>query len=139
MPHTQHDRVLRLVMLNAPKDKVWSEIGGFADIADWHPVFKEAEIVELAGEVHRHLTTIDGDLVIEKLLETGPNFYRYAIVDSGLPVEDYRATLSCVAEKDGCHVYWAADYEPTDPSADDIIIGVYEAGLAALRDRYAKG
>jgi hypothetical protein len=139
MPHSQHDRLQRLVMLNAPREKVWAEIGGFGAIADWHPVIAEAEIVELAGETHRHLTTTDGDLIIEKLLETGPYFYRYTIVDSGLPVEDYRATLSCVAEKDGCHVYWSSDFEPTDPSADDIIAGIYETGLAALRDRFDKG
>ena len=53
-----------------------------------------------------------------------------------LPLYDHRATLSCVAEEGGCHVFWSAVFEPTDPSADDIVTGFYEEGLRALRERY---
>lgn len=139
MPHSQHDRIQRMLMLDAPQEKVWAEIGAFDAIADWHPVVAKAEMVEVDGELHRHLTTADGALIIEKLEESGPNFYRYSIVDAPLPVADYRATLSCVKEKQGCHIFWASDYEPLDPSADDIIAGIYETGLEALRDRFGKG
>ena len=51
-------------------------------------------------------------------------------------MNDHRATLSCVAEEGGCHVFWAAVFEPTDPSADEIVSGFYEEGLRALRERY---
>jgi hypothetical protein len=82
------------------------------------------------------VTLSDGGLLLERLIETGPHHYTYEIVDGPLPLTDHRATLSCVAEEGGCHVFWSAVFEPTDPSTDEIVSGFYEMGLRALRERY---
>jgi len=135
MTEPSRDRIQRWVMLPQPPAKVWAEIGGFGDIAKWHPDVTSAEVFEIEGETHRHVRIGDG-LSLERLIETGPNFYSYETVDGPLPLTNHRATLSCVAEKDGCHVFWSAMFEPTDPSADEIVTAFYEDGLRALRDRF---
>jgi hypothetical protein len=136
MTHPIHDRIQRWVLLAHSPEKVWAEIGGFGDIAAWHPGIEQAEVFDIEGETHRHLTMTGGGLILERLVETGPHHYTYEIVESQLPLYDHRATLSCVAEEGGCHVFWSAVFEPTDPSADDIVTGFYEEGLRALRERY---
>ena len=136
MSRDDHDRLQRMLRLPQRADTVWREIGGFGAIAEWHPWIDRAEVVEIDGLTHRHLTMADGELYLERLLEEGEHWYTYALVEGGLPVDDHRATLSCVPEKQGCHVFWSAYFIPTDAAADDMVIGFYEAGLAALDDRF---
>jgi hypothetical protein len=134
-----HDQVRRMVSLPAAPEAVWSEIGGFAGIADWHPLIGRAELTEIDGETYRHLTTTDGELFLERLIETGPRHVTYEMMDGPLPATDHRATLSVVAEPGGCHVYWSAYFVPTGPDAhmaDEIVGAFYEIGLRALRDRF---
>ncbi len=130
------DRIQLWVSLPRPPEEVWAEIGGFNAIAEWHPEVVAAELVELEGETHRHLRMTDDALSLERLVETGPLHYSYSIVESRLPLADHRATLSCVAEEDGCHVFWAAVFEPADQTVDDIVEGFYRVGLEALRARF---
>lgn len=136
MTHVIRDRIQRWVSLPHPPEKIWAEIGGFSSLADWHPGVASTEVVEIDGLTHRHLTLNEGGLILERLIETGPHHYTYEIIDSHLPLIDHRATLSCVAEAGGCHVFWSAMFEPTDASADEIVSGFYQEGLRALRERY---
>jgi hypothetical protein len=130
------DRIQRWVSLPKPPEMVWAQIGGFGDIADWHPGVDNAEVVEIDGATHRHLKMTDGGLLLERLIETGPHYYTYEMIDGPLPLAYHRATLSSVPEAGGCHVFWSAVFEPTDPSADDIVAAFYEEGLRTLRERY---
>lgn len=130
------DRIQLWVSLPADADTVWAEIGGFKAIADWHPEVVSAELAEIEGETHRHLRMADDSLILERLVETGPRHYTYEIVDSPLPLTGHRATLSCVPEEDGCHVFWSVVFEPTDPAADDIVEGFCRSGLETLRQRF---
>lgn len=136
MTEPSRDRIQLWVKLPRAPGEVWAAIGGFDAIAEWHPEVAEAELVELDGESHRHLRMTDGALSLERLVETGPLHHSYAIIESRLPVSDHRATLSCVAEEDGCHVFWAAVFEPADPAVDEIVEGFYRIGLDALRARF---
>lgn len=130
------DRIQRWVKLPRPVDEVWAVIGDFGSIAGWHPDVTSAEVFEIEGEIHRHLRIGEGGVTLERLIEAGPHHLTYEIIDSPLPVVDFRATLSCVAEDGGCHVFWSAMYEPTDPTADEIVTAFYEEGLRALRERF---
>ena len=138
MTQTVRDRIQRWVSLSRPPDGVWAQIGGFGDIAAWHPDVEKADLAEIEGDIHRHLQIAGAGPTFERLIETGPLYYTYEILDSPLPLSDHRATLSCVAEPGGCHVFWSAMFEPTDPSADDIVTAFYEDGLRALRDRFGE-
>ena len=134
--HPPRDRVERWIDLPAPAAEVWALIGPFGAIADWHPAVADAEIVDLEGETHRHLTLADGEKLLERLVEEGDHLYRYEIVEGPLPVEEYRATLTCFSEGSGCRVFWSSTFESEDPAADALIAGIYEAGLEALQRRF---
>lgn len=136
MTEPSRDRIQLWVSLPRPPEEVWAGIGDFAAIADWHPEVAAAELVELEGETHRHLRLAENTLVLERLRDAGRLHYTYEIVDSPLPLSDHRATLSCVAEPDGCHVFWSAVFEPGDPAVDEIVEGFYRVGLEALRARF---
>lgn len=134
-----HDRVERMVFLRADRDRVWAEIGGFDRIAGWHPLIESVELSEIQGDTYRHLRTTEGETFFERLIETGPHHVTYETVEGPLPAGDCRATLSCVAEADGCHVFWSAFFVPADPAAhvgDEIVAAFYEIGLEALRRRF---
>ncbi len=134
-----HDQVRRMVSLPADRDAVWAAIGGFGRIAEWHPLIERAELTEIEGETYRHLTTADGDLFLERLIEAGPHHLTYEMMDGALPVTDHRATLSCVAEAGGCHVYWSAYFVPDGADAHfagEIVGAFYEIGLRSIADRF---
>ena len=139
MPEPTRDRIQLWVSLPRPPDEVWAEIGGFGAIAEWHPEVRSAEVVEIEGETHRHVRNPDGALSLERLIETGPRYYSYEILDSPLPLSNHRATLSCAPEDGGCRVFWSAVFEPNNPAVDDIVEGYYESGLEALGERYGAG
>ena len=138
MSAEDHDRLQRWVRLSVPPDRVWREIGGFGQVSEWHPWVESTELVEIEGEPHRHLKLVDGELGLDRLLGEGERYYTYSTLDGALPVDDHRATLSCVPEEGGCHVFWSAYFVPTDPAADEMVIGFYEAGLDAIRERFAR-
>jgi hypothetical protein len=134
-----HDQVRRMLSLPADRDAVWTAIGEFGAAAEWHPLIERAELTEIEGETYRHLTTVDGELFLERLIEAGPHHLTYETVDGPLPMADHRATLSVVTEPGGCHVYWSAFFVPTGPDAhlaDEIVGAFYEIGLRAIRDRF---
>jgi hypothetical protein len=72
MTQAIRDRIQRWVSLPHPPEKIWAEIGGFGDMAAWHPGIESAEVFDIEGEIHRHLTLGDGGLILERLVETGP-------------------------------------------------------------------
>lgn len=131
------DRVERWVDLKggSPRE-VWEEIGQFSAIEDWHPAVTSCELVELGGELHRHLTLADGEMLLERFVEAGDDFYRYEIVEGPLPVEEYRATFTCFDHEGVTRIFWSATFEAEGHEADEIVAGIFEAGLAALRDRF---
>lgn len=135
-----HDRLERLVLLPAPQNKVWAAIGDFGAIADWHPLIATAEVTEIEGSTYRRLVSTDDEAFFERLIETGPHHVTYEVIEGPLPVTDYRATLSCVAEDEGCRVFWSALFTPADDAgrlSEGIVGKFYEIGLRALRERFS--
>ena len=98
--HEGYDRLRRMLELAAaswPLDRSRSFLVG-----DRPSDIQAAEAFGIPGNTHRPLTTVDGEMILERLLETSPRHYAYEIVESALPVSDYRAHFSCVPEGDGC-------------------------------------
>ena len=66
--------------------------------------------------------------------------YSYRILESPLPLQDYRSTIRVVDSGGGCCVEWTASFDVTDGPAEDtvaMIKGVYDAGMGALRESFA--
>ena len=135
--HRKTDRIERWIDLPVAAHEVWSVIGPFGELDAWHPGAHGCELVNLEGGVHRHITLGDGALLLEKLEESGERWYRYSLVEGPLPVENYLATLTCFdREEGGCRVFWSASFDSEDPSADDIIAGIFMTGMEALQKRF---
>ena len=125
--------------LKVSADKLWGLIGGFNTLPDWHPAI-EKSVLEEEGQVRR-LSLAGGGTVIERLESTddGARTYSYTIVDSPLPVANYRAVIKVTGEGDDCTVEWSGEFEPAGaPEGDavDVIRGVYEAGFDNLKKMF---
>lgn len=130
--------VSRTITLNASLDDVWGLIGGFQALADWHPAAESVAREDVDGVEHRRIALKGGGEILEKLLDHGGGSYRYSIVESPLPVTDYVSTISAADFEGKTLVTWGSTFEPAADGADDVVAGIYEAGFAALAERFGR-
>jgi hypothetical protein len=136
-------------VINAPIDEVWARIRDFNALPDWHPGVAKSEIEgsvpsDQVGCV-RVLTLGDGGVIRERLLEMSDlgHHYTYSILDSPLPVANYRATLRLRRISDGNRTFgeWSAsfDADPPEKQADAESLlsnGVFQGGFDALKKHF---
>ncbi len=117
--------------------KVWSTIGGWCAISDWHPVIAKCEENQDGGKMHRTLTTKDGGVIKETLVKKSDTSYTYKIDESPLPVSNYTATLAVTKEGKGSSVVWSAKFEPKGKAdeAKKTMEGVFKAGLDEIKKK----
>jgi hypothetical protein len=136
-------------VINAPIDQVWARIRAFDGIPEWHPAVTTCAIEggqpsDQVGAV-RKLTLGDGSVIRERLLELSDlgHHYSYSILESPLPVANYRATLRLRRVKDGERTFaeWTATFDADPPdqqsAAEDMISNaVFQGGLGALVEHF---
>jgi hypothetical protein len=129
------------VSLAVPAEQVWALIGGFNDLAKWHPAVASSEEVDEDGRRLRRLKLHGGGEIVEALErhDDGSRSYGYTIVSGPLPVADYHSELT--VRDDGerrATVQWQGRFEPQGEAAAAIaaIEGVYQAGLDSLKRRF---
>jgi hypothetical protein len=127
-------------MSDEQRTKLWSEFGGWCAIKDWHPAIASCEESTEGDVKFRVLTLKDGGKIKEKLLDVKPNFYRYEIVESPLPVKNYQAQFALTPDdddEDEINFAWSAVFDPadgkTDKEAHDVIDGIFKAGLDNIK------
>lgn len=123
----------------APAD-VWAVIGDFGGLAEWHPAASACSAETVHGEIHRTIVVGDGARLVEKLenLDDAAHTYSYSILEGPLPVDDYLSTLSVEADGTGSMIRWTGRFVAKgapDDQAKDVIGGIYDMGLAALKKR----
>ncbi len=126
--------------LNVPADEVWKLVGGFNGLPDWHPAVSESHTEgEGKGSVRR-LSLAGGGTIVERLerVDEDDRLYTYSIVDSPLPVSDYKSTIRVRDKGDGTAtvVEWSSEFRPSGASeseASKVIQGIYDAGLGNLK------
>lgn len=139
----QAAEVSRDVSVDANPTEVWQVIGPFCAIADWYPGIEKCEEELIGGTDHRRLSTADGGEFLEKLLQhdDASMSYSYAIVEGPLPVADYSAKLSVEDDGGETVIVWQCSFEPagvSEEEAVEVMTGVFDGGLGALRERFAK-
>ena len=121
--------------------EVWDIIGGFHAAADWHPAVQGSSREDIDGVEHRRLDLGGGASILEKSLGADAMSYGYEIVDTGpLPVASYRGVLSVAPAGSGCVATWSSTFHANgapDDAAEGAIAGIYEAGFAALVERFS--
>jgi hypothetical protein len=125
--------------VKAETTALWGRFGGWCAIAEWHPAVKSCVESKEGDAEYRTLTLQDGGVIKEKLLEKSDASYRYAIVESPLPVKNYSAALSIVPDDDDLdevNVVWAATYDAADGKDDkdarNAIDGIFKDGIANI-------
>jgi uncharacterized protein YndB with AHSA1/START domain len=124
------------VTVNAPADKVWSMIGPFCAIKDWHPAI--GQCTESGGV--RTLVTKDGKATfVEKQTASDDKtmMYSYAIEKSPLPITGYTSTIQVTPDgKDKAKVEWSSTYTPDAGKAEaakSALDGIYQGGLDNIK------
>jgi hypothetical protein len=135
--------VSREVLIDAAPGRVWQIVGPFCSISEWHPLIARCVEESVGGEPHRRLTSKADEAFVEKLVshDTDGMSYSYAIVESPLPLRDYRSTLSVADAGEGrSRLTWRSTFEPNDAQtkeAESVVAAIYEAGLSAVKSKVA--
>jgi hypothetical protein len=85
------------------------------------------------------LTLKDGGKIKEKLLESADFRYRYAIIESPLPVKNFEAQFTLTPDDDDddeVNFAWSAVFDPdgkTDKEAREVIAGIFKAGMDNIK------
>jgi hypothetical protein len=137
-------RVSLSVDLPVSAQQVWDTIGGFNNLARWHPAVARSEESKSGNATVRTLHLHGGGSLVERLeaIDQKARSYSYTILEGPLPVARYRSTLHVSEKADGrgCTVEWSSDFEPAGaPESDAVkaIRGVYQAGFDNLRKMFA--
>lgn len=128
--------VTRRVTVAAPVSEVWALIGDFHGVPRWHPAIAKSERATIGEDEFRTLTTRDGARILEHLVAQDSHSYTYAIVRSPLPVAHYEARIEVNTAGSGSEVSWSASFTPTAEGAEEVVAGIYEAGLTALAQEF---
>jgi hypothetical protein len=128
--------------IQAPGDltAVWEIAGGFCAIKDWHPAVKNCEEAKEGEDSFRILTLQDGGTIKEKLTESSDESYSYEIIESPLPVKNYKASFSVEpGRSEGfTTVVWTAEFEPNGASEEEAqktISGIFGDGLKGIKKK----
>lgn len=138
------DTLSRSVDVNSTPTAVWSMIGPFCAVKDWHPLIGTCAL-DGKAPLTRTLVTKDGTATFvetQTANNSAEHLYSYAIKSSPLPVTQYLATLKVTAKgKDISTVTWSSTYTPDNGKENDAsaaLIGIYETGLDEIKARFTK-
>jgi hypothetical protein len=119
---------------------VWTVAGEtFCTIAKWHPAVAECVETKEGDETFRTLTLKDGGKIKEKLTETDDLSYSYEIVESPLPIVNYKSKLWVEEddEPDRSVIFWQSEFDPADGTSEDdakkIIAGILGDGVKGIK------
>ncbi len=119
--------------------EVWAEIGEFCAIEKWHPAVAKCEETKEGDVTFRTLTLKDGGKIKEKLTGTEDVAYTYEIVESPLPVKNYKSKLwlELDDEPDRSVIFWQSDFDPADGKTEDeakkVITGILGDGVKGIK------
>jgi len=132
----------RSIDVAAKPAAVWSMIGSFCAIKDWHPAVGTCTLDSGAPPV-RTLVTKDGKATFVEMQvarDDALHTYSYDFVSSPFPVSRYVGTISVVANGRGTStVVWRGVYTPLpgkESDANAAFASIYEPGLAAIKAKF---
>jgi hypothetical protein len=118
--------------------EIWAVVGDFCAIKSWHPAVAECVDSKEGNDTFRTLTLKDGGKIKEKLTGTEDLAYTYEIVESPLPIKNYKSKLWLEVddEPDRSVIYWQSDFDANGASDDDakkIITGILAEGVKGIK------
>jgi hypothetical protein len=119
--------------------EIWQVVGGFCAIKDWHPAVASCEETKEGDVTFRTLTLKSGGKIKEKLTGTEDAAYNYEIVESPLPVKNYKSKLWLEVddEPDRSVILWQSDFDPADGKTEEeakkVITGILADGVKGIK------
>jgi hypothetical protein len=118
--------------------EIWAIVGEFCAIKDWHPAVAKCEETKEGDVTFRTLTLKDGGKIKEKLTGTEDLAYTYEIVESPLPIKNYKSKLWLEVddEPDRSVILWQSDFDANGASDDEatkIITGILKDGVKGIK------
>jgi hypothetical protein len=118
--------------------EIWAIVGEFCAIKDWHPAVAKCEETKEGDVTFRTLTLKDGGVIKEKLTGTEDLAYTYEIVESPLPVKNYKSKLWLEVddEPNRSVIYWQSDFDAngkSDEEATKVITGILGDGVKGIK------
>ena len=135
-------------VIPASVDRVWAVVRNFNSMPSWHPLIARSRIEAGAssdqiGCVRNFYLTDDGNIREElTALSDEDHSFGYKILDSDLPLENYKASLMLFPVTDVGQTFgiWRASFtcavELEDELKETVGQGVFQAGFDALRERF---
>jgi hypothetical protein len=128
--------VTRSLTLNAQLTEAWGLVGNFHGLANWHPAVESSTRETIGDEEFRRLMLAGGGQILEHLVDKTTHSYTYSILRSPLPVAHYEAKIEANTAGSGTEITWSSSFTPTAENAEEVIAGIYDAGLNALVDKF---
>jgi hypothetical protein len=124
----------------APPATVWHTVGQFCDIANWHPAIATCTPSTQGGKKVRTLALKGGGTIVEQQVSRSNKHmkYTYVILSSPLPVTNYKSTIAVTPDGTGSKITWSGTFDAKgapDAKAEDVIGGIYDAGLKGISDK----
>lgn len=120
--------------------EIWAIVGDFCAIKTWHPAAADCVIEKDGDAVYRTITLKDGGKIKEKLTDKEDLGYSYEIVESPLPVKNYKSKLwlELDDEPDRTVIYWESDFDANGASGADAkakITGILTDGVKGIKQQ----
>jgi hypothetical protein len=141
--------IVTSTVLEAPASEVWTLLRDFGAIGGWHPALPPAVVEDGPADrvgAARVFPAFGGHREILLSLDDRGRTLSYDVPGSAvLPVRDYVATLRVTPIGDGGRslVEWTGAYDCDAADEEKIHLqireGIFDPGLAALRDRFNGG
>jgi len=119
--------------------EVWQVVGAFCAIEKWHPAVAKCEGTKEGDVTFRTLTLKNGGKIKEKLTGTEATAYTYEIVESPLPVKNYKSKLWLEAddEPNRTVIFWQSDFDPADGKTEEeakkVVTGILADGVKGIK------
>jgi Polyketide cyclase / dehydrase and lipid transport len=118
--------------------EIWKVVGDFCAIKSWHPAVAECVETKEGDATFRTLTLKDGGKIKEKLTGKEDLAYTYEILESPLPVKNYKSKLWLEVddEPDRSVIYWQSDFDANGKSDDEakkILTGIFADGVKGIK------
>lgn len=140
-------KISRSTVIDAPIANVWKILRDFNSHQEWHPAVVQSQIeagkrADQIGAI-RSFTLTSGESVREQLLSLSDTdfSFSYAILDSGLPLSNYRADVILKPITDSNQTFWSWSSRFDTPPGKEanlsrkISTDIYQAGFQAVRDK----
>jgi Polyketide cyclase / dehydrase and lipid transport len=120
IPPTQS--ITHSIELNLKPDLAWGIVKNFSGLHRWHPGFTDTELTRGAdgkAGAFRVAAMKDGPRISDELLQYSEvaRRYRYRMVASSLPVDDYIGTISVQGNRKTSIVTWKVNFKRKTSSA----------------------